>query len=71
LLVGAFQLSVGALSTHLEDELAPEMPPLAQAMRIGSLGETIELDLGSAYRADLKKFSDALEMPARATDGRA
>jgi hypothetical protein len=40
-------------------------------MCVGSLGKTIELDLGSAYRANLKQFSDALEVPARASDGRA
>jgi hypothetical protein len=53
------------LSTDLEDELTPEMPPLTDPMCVGSLRQTIELDLGSAYGTNLKKFSDALEMPAR------
>lgn len=40
-------------STDLEDELSLEMARLAQAMGIGSLGQAIELDLGSAHHARL------------------
>jgi tripartite-type tricarboxylate transporter receptor subunit TctC len=39
------------VSTHLEDELAPEMARLAQSMGGGGLRQAIELDLGRADRA--------------------
>ena len=56
------------VSTYLKDELAPEMPRLAQPMGIGCLGQAIELDLGRAYGACLKQLSDAFEVPAVASD---
>src|SRR6516225_7579551 len=57
-------------STHLEDELAPEMAPLAQAMGIGGLRETIELDLGRADCARLVELGNALHVPPGASDRR-
>src|SRR5260370_35593943 len=50
-------------STHLEDELAPEVARLAQPMRLGSIGQAIELDLRGAYRPCVYELVDALEMP--------
>src|SRR5262245_2364777 len=58
------------VSTHLENELAPEVARLAHAMRVCGLRQTIELDLGSAHGPDLEQLGDALEMPARASDRR-
>src|SRR5262249_36975364 len=57
------------ISTHLEDELAPKMARLAQAMGVGGFGQPIELDLGRADGAGRKQLGDALDMPAGASHG--
>src|SRR5262245_15324455 len=57
-------------STDLEDELSPEMARLAQAMSIGSLGQAIELDLGSAHHTRLIQLGNTFHMPAGASNGR-
>src|SRR5580704_9206503 len=54
------------LSPHLENELAPEMPRLAQAVRVGGLRELIELDLGRLDGAGDIQFGNALHRLARA-----
>src|SRR5690242_9445912 len=58
------------ISTHLEDELAPEVARLAQPMGVGGFGQAIELDLGRADGAGRKELGDAFEMPAGASNRR-
>src|SRR5262249_4366987 len=55
-------------STHLEDELAPEVARIARAVGVGGLGQPIELDLGRTDGAGRKQLGDAFEMPTGATD---
>ena len=57
-------------STHLEDELTPEMARLAQPLCVAGLGQAIERDLRRAYRPGRKQLGDAIEMPACAPDPR-
>src|SRR5580704_3522375 len=51
---------------HLENQLAPEMPRLAQAVRVGGLRQLVELDLGRLDGAGDIQFGDALHGLARA-----
>jgi hypothetical protein len=52
------------VSTHLKDELAPEMARLAQSMGVGGLRQTIEFDLWRANDPRRKQLGDALKMSA-------
>src|SRR5712691_5702243 len=58
------------VSTHLEDELAPEMARLAHPMGVTGLGQAIERDLRSAYGPGKKQLGDALQRLAGASDRR-
>src|SRR5580704_15548208 len=51
---------------HLENQLAPEMPRLAQAVRVGGLRQLVELDLGWLDGAGDIQFGNALHRLARA-----
>src|SRR5438128_12643810 len=67
---GHINPGVAQVSTHLEDELAPEMARLAQPMGVAGLGEAIELDLRRADGPRQKQLGDALERLAGASDRR-
>src|SRR5262249_51897888 len=62
--------TVDPRSTHFKDELAPEVARLAQPMRLGSIGQAINLDLRRAHRAYLDELRDAFEMPPGAPNRR-
>src|SRR5262249_24966594 len=62
---GYRQARTDCRSTHLEDELAPEVARLAQSMGIACFGQPVELDLGRPHSSRLNEVDDAFEMPPR------